>query len=92
MKKHDLRSLGYLNMIIYFAVIVLSNIFVSLLIGYLIYRFTNQQIWMVMLMFLGIISGLYSGIRELLKEVEKHERAEKKAERDRNENNSDSSD
>jgi len=92
LRRHDLRSFSYLNMIIYFAIIVLSNIFVGLLIGYLIYRFTNQQIWMVLLMFLGIISGLYSGIRELLKEVEKYERAEKKVKRDRDENNIDNSD
>jgi F0F1-type ATP synthase assembly protein I len=74
-------------MVIYFSVIVLSNIFVGLLIGYLIYKFTDQQIWMVILMFLGIVSGLYSGIKELLKEVEKHERTEKEAKRDGDKSN-----
>ncbi|RAO98862.1 hypothetical protein PW5551_07205 [Petrotoga sp. 9PW.55.5.1] len=92
MKRFDLRSFSYLNMVIYFAVIVLSNIFVGLLIGYLIYKFTGQQIWMVILMFLGIVSGLYSGIKELLREVEKHERAEKEAKRDRDKNSNNNGD
>lgn len=92
MKRFDLRSFSYLNMVIYFSVIVLSNIFVGLLIGYLIYKFTDQQIWMVILMFLGIVSGLYSGIKELLKEVEKHERAEKEVKRDRDKNSNNNGD
>ncbi|PNR97103.1 AtpZ/AtpI family protein [Petrotoga sp. 9PWA.NaAc.5.4] len=92
MKKYNFDYFRSLNLIVYFAVIVLSNIFVGFLIGYLITKFTGQQIWIVLLIFLGMISGLYSAVKELLKEAEKYDRAEKEAQRVNNKNSNNSSD
>jgi len=83
----DLKQLGYFNLVLYFAFIVLSNIFIGFVIGKVIEHFTNKSFFIVIFMLIGVISGLYSGIKELMKEAEKYERTSKKIERNDSENN-----
>ncbi|MGB4374510.1 MAG: AtpZ/AtpI family protein [Defluviitoga tunisiensis] len=87
MKKIDFDLFHNLNITFYFAIIILSNIFVGFLIGYLIFSFTSQRFWIVIFMFVGVISGLYSAVQEFSKEVDNHDRTQKKTKGTDNKNN-----
>ncbi|WGS64103.1 AtpZ/AtpI family protein [Marinitoga aeolica] len=92
MKNHkiDVKIFANLNLILFFALTVLANIFIGYLIGYGLSSLTNNDIWKIVFLFLGIISGLYNGIMELLKEAEKQDnelRTKKEGKRDNNKNN-----
>jgi len=77
LKKIDFNSFHNLNIIFYFAIIILPNIFVGLLIGYFIYLLTSQRFWMAGFMFLGVLSGLYSAVKEFSKEGESNDGTQK---------------
>lgn len=87
MKNFDFNSFHNLNIIFYFAIIILSNIFVGFLIGYFIFSLTSQKFWIVIFMIIGIISGLYSAVQEFSKEVDNHDRTQKKTKGTDNKNN-----
>ncbi|AKI96788.1 AtpZ/AtpI family protein [Kosmotoga pacifica] len=77
-KKFGFKQFGMLNMVFQFGIVVISNVFVGGLIGYLLVKYANLgKIWLVLFFMLGIFSGLYQGIRYLLKEAEKYERNNK---------------
>ncbi len=78
-----IREFVKLNLVMVFGVVVISNIFVAGLIGYLIDKWTfNNKVIFIIFLFLGVISGIYNGIRELLKEAEKYEKLDKKDDND----------
>lgn len=73
------RDFVKLNLVIVFGVVVISNIFVAGLIGYLIDKWTfNNKVIFIIFLFIGVISGIYNGIRELLREAERYEKLDKK--------------
>lgn len=59
-----------------FAVVVLSNILVVGLIGYLLYKFVGMgKAWISFFILFGALIGIYNGVRYLLKEAEKYDRS-----------------
>ncbi|KLO23189.1 hypothetical protein X275_03370 [Marinitoga sp. 1197] len=88
--KIDVKIFANLNLILFFALTVLANIFIGYLIGYGLSSLTNNNVWKIVFLFLGIISGLYNGIMELIKEAKKQDnerRIKKENKRDNNKNN-----
>ncbi|HHF08452.1 MAG: hypothetical protein DRP32_07510 [Thermotogae bacterium] len=80
MKKNPLnfKELGMLNIVFQFGIVVVSNVFVGGLIGYLLMKYAGMgKFWLILFLMLGIFSGLYQGIRYLLKEAEKYEKTDK---------------
>ena len=78
MKSFDPKIFTQSNCVLNFALIVLSNIFVSFFIGQWISSLTKSVVWTIVFLFLGVISGLYCGIKELIREAEKYEGSGKK--------------
>ncbi|ACR78950.1 MULTISPECIES: AtpZ/AtpI family protein [Kosmotoga] len=77
-KRIDFRQLNAINMVFQFGIVVISNILVGGLLGYLTDKYLfHNKIWLVIFLFLGTISGIYQGIRYLMKEAEKYERLNK---------------
>lgn len=77
-KRIDFRQLNAINMVFQFGIVVISNILVGGLLGYLTDKYLfHNKIWLVIFLFLGMISGIYQGIRYLMKEAEKYERLNK---------------
>ncbi|HOO75352.1 MAG TPA: AtpZ/AtpI family protein [Tepiditoga sp.] len=89
MKKLDLKTLGYANLIYYFAIVVITNIAVGFGIGYLIYRYFSSVLWLIIFVLLGVISGLYNGIKEIRKEADKLDRIKAGSQKTNNNNTSD---
>ncbi|GAB6188554.1 hypothetical protein JCM30566_02930 [Marinitoga arctica] len=88
--KIDIKIFTRLNLILFFALTVLANVFMGYLIGVAISSITKTEIWKIAFLFLGVISGLYNGIMEMLKEVEKEDnelRIKKKNKRNNNKDN-----
>lgn len=88
MKKNDLKTFGQINLVIFFGIVVITNVFVGFGIGYFIYSLTNNKLWLILMLFLGMISGLYNGIKELLKEAKKYDEIGNDTKRDDKKNNS----
>lgn len=88
--KIDVKTFANLNLILFFALVVLSNIFIGYIIGYFLSSLTGTEIWKIVFLFLGVISGLYNGIMEMLKEVKKQDneyRIKKESKGNNNKNN-----
>ena len=81
------KDLIKLNLVTAFGVTVVSNILIAGLLGYWIDKLTSKDhVFLVIFLFIGVISGLYNGIRQLLKEAERYE----KLDREDDENDDDS--
>ncbi|WP_084251683.1 AtpZ/AtpI family protein [Kosmotoga arenicorallina] len=81
----NFKELGMLNIVFQFGIVVLSNVFVGGLIGYLLMKYANMgKFWLILFLMLGIFSGLYQGIKYLLKEAEKYERSNKDGDKGNN--------
>jgi len=66
---------GAMSSLYQFAIIIITNIFVSGGIGYLLYRFAGMaKIWISFFLLFGAFSGIYNGIKYLLKEAERYDR------------------
>ncbi len=90
-KLFDPKSFGSLNIVFQFGIIVISNVIVGGLLGYLLYKYAPLgKMWLVILLMLGVFSGLYQGILYLLKEAEKSEKIDQNKHK-RNNNNDNSS-
>ncbi len=74
-----LKDFVKLNLILVFGVTVIANIAVAGFIGYLLDKWTfKNNVFFIVFLFLGVISGLYNGIKDLLKEAERYEKLDKK--------------
>ncbi len=72
------KDLIKLNLVTAFGVTVVSNILIAGLLGYWIDKLTSKDhVFLVIFLFIGVISGLYNGIRQLLKEAERYERLDR---------------
>jgi len=76
--RNDLKYFTGIGIVIQFGVVVISNIFVAGIIGYFLDKWTfKNKAFLILFLFLGIVSGLYHGIRYLIKEAERYENREK---------------
>ncbi|MFO7881706.1 MAG: AtpZ/AtpI family protein [Kosmotogaceae bacterium] len=90
-KLFDPKSFGSLNIVFQFGIIVISNVIVGGLLGYLLYKYAPLgKMWLIIFLMLGVFSGLYQGILYLLKEAEKSEKIDQNKHK-RNNNNDNSS-
>ncbi|MBO8160889.1 MAG: AtpZ/AtpI family protein [Thermosipho sp. (in: Bacteria)] len=79
MKKDNIgKEIVKLNLVLVFGATILGNIFVGYLLGKLFdWLFNTENIFLIIFLFFGAVSGLYNGIRQLLKEVERLENKKK---------------
>ncbi|MBO8139299.1 MAG: AtpZ/AtpI family protein [Thermosipho sp. (in: Bacteria)] len=79
MKKDNIgKEIIKLNLVLVFGATVIGNIVVGYLLGKLFdWLFNTNNLFLIIFLFFGAISGIYNGIRQLLKEVEKIEKHEK---------------
>jgi len=79
MKRDNIgKEIIKLNLVLVFGATVIGNIVVGYLLGKLFdWLFNTNNLFLIIFLFFGAISGIYNGIRQLLKEVEKIEKHEK---------------
>jgi F0F1-type ATP synthase assembly protein I len=79
MKKNSIgKEIIKLNLVLVFGATVIGNVVVGYFLGKLFdWLFNTNNLFLIIFLFFGAISGIYNGVRQLLKEVEKIEKREK---------------
>lgn len=79
MKKNSIgKEIIKLNLVLVFGATVIGNVVVGYFLGkFFDWLFNTNNLFLIIFLFFGAISGIYNGVRQLLKEVEKIEKREK---------------